>query len=59
MHCPGPFHFSHIADYINDFCPLTDPDAGLSILVCDVEHTYFHFCLCGHKLYKDNIIEYL
>ena len=42
-------HFSHIADYIYDFCPLPDPDVGLSILLCDVEHTSFHFGLCGHK----------
>ena len=41
MRCPGPFHFSHIADYIDDFCPLSDPDVGLSILV--------HFGLCGSK----------
>ena len=26
MPCPGPFHFSHIADYIYDFCLLPDPD---------------------------------
>ena len=45
MPCPGPFHFSHIAD----FCRLPDPDVGLSILVCDVEHTYFHFDLSGRK----------
>ena len=38
---PGPFHFSHIADYIYDFCPLPDLDVGLSILVRDVEHTSF------------------
>ena len=42
-------HFSHIADYIYDFCPLPNPDVGLSILVCDVEHTSFHFGLCGRK----------
>ena len=47
--CPGPFTFSHIADYIYDFCPLPDPNVGLSILVCDVEHTSFHFCMCGRK----------
>ena len=47
MPCPGTFHFSHIADYkyIYDFCLLTDPDVGLSIFVCDVEHTSFHFGL--------------
>ena len=43
--CPGPFHFSHTYD----FCPLPNPDVGLSILVCDVEHTSFHFGLCGRK----------
>ena len=46
---PGPFHFSHITDYIYEFCPLRDPDVGLSILVWDVEHTSFHFGLCGRK----------
>ena len=45
MPCPGPFHCSHFVDYIYDFCPLPDPDVGLSILVCDVEHTSFHFGL--------------
>ena len=38
MPCPGPFHFSHSGDYTYDFCPLPDPDVGLSILVCNVEH---------------------
>ena len=46
MPCSGPFNFSHTADYI---CPLPDPDVGLSTLVCDVEHTSFHFGLCGCK----------
>ena len=23
--CPGPFQLSHIADYVYDFCPLSDP----------------------------------
>ena len=46
--CPGPFiQCVHIADY--DFCPLFDPDVGPSVLVCDVEHTSFHFGLCGCK----------
>ena len=49
MPCPGPFHFSHSVDYIYDFCPLPDTDVGLSILVCDYEHTSFHFGLCGRK----------
>ena len=50
--CPvhaGPFHFPHIADCIYDFCPIPDPCVGLYILLCDVEHTYFHFGLCGRK----------
>ena len=49
--CPGPFHFSHSVDYIYDFCPLPDPDVGLSIFIklCDVEHTSFHLGLCGRK----------
>ena len=34
--CPGHFNFS-------------DPDVGLSILVCDVENTSFHLSLCGRK----------
>ena len=49
MPCPRPFHFSRIADYIYDFCLLPDPDVGLSVLVCDAEHTSFHFGLCGRK----------
>ena len=49
MPCPGPFNFSHSVDYIYEFCPLPDPDVGPSIFVCDVEHTSFHFGLCGRK----------
>ena len=49
MPCPGPFHFSYSVDYIYDLCPLLDPDVGLSIFVCDIEHTSFHFGLCGRK----------
>ena len=48
MPCPVPFNCSHIANY-NDFCPLPDSDVGLSILVRDIEHTSFHFGLCGSK----------
>ena len=48
----GPFHLSYSVDYSYDFNPLPDPDVGLSILVCDVEHTctYFHFGMCGRKV---------
>ena len=49
MPCPGLFHLFYSVDYIYDFCPLTDPDVGLSIVVCDNEHTSFHFGLCGRK----------
>ena len=49
MPCPGPLHLSYSVDYIYDFCPLPDADVGLSIFVCDVEHTSFHFGLCGRK----------
>ena len=49
MPCPGPSHFSHSVDYTYDFCPLPDPNVGLSICLCDVEHTSFHFGLCGRK----------
>ena len=46
MNCPRPPHLSHIAHY---FCPLSDPDVGPSVLVCDIEHTSFHFGICGCK----------
>ena len=48
-HVQDDLIFSHSADYIYDLCPLPDPDVGLSIFVCDVEHTSFHFGLCGRK----------
>ena len=51
MPCPVPFHFSHIADYVYDFCPLPDPEVGVSIIVCDVEHTSFHFGMCVGPCY--------
>ena len=41
--CSGKLHFSHIADYVYEFCLLSDPDIGTSILVCDVEHTPLRF----------------
>ena len=47
MPLPGPFHVSHLADY--DVCAINDPDVGPSAVVCDVEHTFFHFGLCGRK----------
>ena len=49
MPCPIPFHLSYSVDYIYDFCPLPDPDVGLSIFVCDVQHTSFNFGMCGRK----------
>ena len=48
--CPAQNHFIFLSvDYIYDFCPLPDPDVGLSIFVCDVDHTSFHFGLRGRK----------
>ena len=38
-----------VYNYIYEFFPLPDPDVGPSIFVCDVEHTSFHFGLCGRK----------
>ena len=41
------YFFSHIADYVYDIYLLYDPDVGISILVCDVEHASFHLsCAC-------------
>ena len=48
--CPTQDHLIVLSvDYIYDFCPLPDPDVGLSIFVCDVEDTSLHFGLCGCK----------
>ena len=49
MPCPRPFHFSHRVYIISMTCVLPDPDVGPSIFGCDVEHTSFHFGLCGRK----------
>ena len=51
MPCPGPLHFSHIADYVYsyyDFFPLPVSEFGPA---CCVEHTSFHFGLCGRRKY--------
>ena len=47
--CLAKEHFivSHCVHYIYDFCPLSDPYVGLSVRVCDVEHTSFHFDVCA------------
>ena len=45
--------------YIYDFCPLPDPYVGLSIFVCDVEHTSFHFglfCSPHQSIYAEQFI---
>ena len=42
--------FSHIADLcLDDFCNLSDPDVGPTVVVCDVINTPFHFGLCSRK----------
>ena len=52
MPSPGSFNYSHIVDYVCDFCPLPGPDVGpsalvlsilFSILVCAAECL---FCAC-------------
>ena len=49
MHCSD--HFVVLTLLItSDFCPLPDPDVGLSILVCDIAHTSFHFGMCGQQV---------
>ena len=48
MPCPGSFHFSYSVDYIYDICLLPDPEVGLSIFICDVEHTSFRFGKISH-----------
>ena len=45
--CSGPTHSSHIAAYIYAFCPLPDPEVGLSVCECDVGHISFHLGMCG------------
>ena len=48
--CPARYHFIVLTLLIiSDFRPLSDPDVGLSMLVCDIEHTSFRFGLCGRK----------
>ena len=51
MPCPGPLHFSHIAYYMYDICPLPVTDVGLSTIVCNVEHTYFHLVCVAASLF--------
>ena len=47
---PGRDHFIFLTLLIvPGFCPLPDPDVGPPIFVCDIEHTSFHFSLCGRK----------
>ena len=45
--CPGPFQFSHITDYMYDFCGLPDPDVDISILLCDVGHIFLSILFCA------------
>ena len=47
--CRGPLYFTHIAEYVYDVYPISDPDVGLSFLVRDVDHTSLHVGLCGRK----------
>ena len=49
--CPAQDHFIFFTLLIisMNFVPLPDPYIGLHIIVCDVEHTSFHFGLRGRK----------
>ena len=54
MPCAGLFNFYHrvhciYIQYMTSVLSLTHNYVGPSIFVCDVEHTYFHFGLCGRK----------
>ena len=45
-------HFIFLSVHnICDFCPLPDPGVGLSIFVCDVEHTSFHLVCAAASLF--------
>ena len=43
--CPRATSFSHFACHVFDFCPFPDPDVGISVLACEVEHRSFNFGL--------------
>ena len=48
LKCPARDHLIvHILLIMYYVCPLPDQDVGMYIIVCDVEHTYFHFGRCG------------
>ena len=52
MPCPGPFHVSYSVDYVYGLCPLPEPDVGLSIFVCGVEHKglLLSILVCAHRI---------
>ena len=39
--CPGVLIFCRIADYAYDICPLSNPECGHSVLVCNVMLSIF------------------
>ena len=41
----SPLNFSRVADYVYDFCPLSDQYVGPNVVVCDVEHGSFQIGL--------------
>ena len=49
MPCLGPLHFSHIADHLHDYCPLSERYSGHYVLGGCVEHTSFHFGVGSNK----------
>ena len=56
--CPAHYHFIFLRTLLimmmsTCFCPLYDRDVGHRVLVCDVEHTFFHFGLCERNFVLD------
>ena len=59
--CPSQDHFiffSHWWLYLCLLSSLSDPDVGLSVLVCNVEHTSFHVGPCDRKFVLRLFCEY-
>ena len=46
---PGSLHFPHIADYVYNFYPLSDPDVGYPVFIRDVEHSSVNVGLCDRR----------
>ena len=47
MLCPGTLHFSHVADYIYDFCPLPDPNVFPSVFIVFDVSVFLSILVCA------------